>query len=77
MNTQHEECSNYQYLCNRRYTTKREDNNNFIICVGMPTFIRLLTKCNNKPNIKPQKMKTFHNYKLFHSQAHKDLNFIN
>jgi hypothetical protein len=46
------------------------DNNNFTVCAGMPTFRRLLADCSNKPKIKPQKLETFHNYKLSHSQVH-------
>jgi hypothetical protein len=49
----------------------------FTICVGMPTFKKLLGECSNKPKIKPLKMKAFHNYKLYHSQVHEHLNFIN
>jgi hypothetical protein len=50
---------------------KRKDNSNFTICAGMPTFRRLLAECSNKPKIKPQNLKTFHNYKLSHPQVHK------
>jgi hypothetical protein len=39
------------------------------ICAGMPTFRRLSAECSNKPKIKPQKLKTFHKYKLSHSQV--------
>jgi len=46
------------------------DNNNFTVCAGMPTFRRLLADSSNKPKIKPQKLETFHNYKLSHSQVH-------